>query len=141
MKKNNRGFTLIELLVVIGIITILASAVIIAINPGEHFRQARNATRWSHMNASMSAVYSYVVAHAGAFPPCIPATGEANLSVCASDLSPRFISALPRDPQETDTNDIRYKIGYEIDTVTRTRRVKISSNAPEAVVDNVKIVQ
>jgi len=138
MKKNNRGFTLIELLVVIGIITILASAVIIAINPGEHFRQARNATRWSHMNASMSAVYSYVVAHAGTFPPCIPATGEADLSVCRADLSPRFISNLPTDPQAPAHT---YRIGYEIDATTGTRRVKIYSNAPEAVADEVQIIQ
>ncbi len=54
-KKNNRisttGFTIIELLVVIGIISILASIVIIIIAPAEKMKSAREATRAAHFNA------------------------------------------------------------------------------------------
>ena len=67
---NWKGFTLIELLIVIGIITILASAVIIAINPGEHFKRAREATRMSHANSIVNAVYSYAVDNDGDLPSC-----------------------------------------------------------------------
>jgi prepilin-type N-terminal cleavage/methylation domain-containing protein len=66
--KNKKGFTLIELLIVIAIITILAAAIIVGINPARHFAAARNATRWSQMNTIATAIYSYAVEHGGAFP-------------------------------------------------------------------------
>ena len=99
-KKNNRGFTLIELLIVIGIIAILAAAVIIAINPGRQFEQARNATRWSHMNSIVNAVYSYTIAEGGSFPDCV--SGHEGDFVhaldCETDLED-YMSSIPEDPQ------------------------------------------
>ena len=57
MYNKSKGFTLIELLIVIGIIAILAAAVIITITPGERLQEARNATRSSHMSAIGSAFH------------------------------------------------------------------------------------
>ena len=72
MKNNNkRGFTLIELLIVIGIIAILAAAVIVAINPGQQFAQARNATRWNHINSLNNSIFSFSVDNQGQFPDCL----------------------------------------------------------------------
>ena len=51
MKNKNQGFTLIELLIVIGIIAILAAAVIITITPGERLTDARESTRAAHFAA------------------------------------------------------------------------------------------
>ena len=102
MKKKNRGFTLIELLIVIGIIAILAAAVIIAINPGRQFEQARNATRWSHMNSIVNAVYSYTISEGGTFPDCInDHEGEwVDAGDCGDDdLVPTYMSSIPQDPQ------------------------------------------
>jgi len=67
---NEKGFTLIELLIVIGIIAILAAAVIVAINPGQQFAQARNASRQSHLSSISTAIYSHYVTEGG-WPDCI----------------------------------------------------------------------
>ena len=106
---NKKAFTLIELLIVIGIIAILASAVIVAINPGQQFAAARDATRENHINSINNAILSYQIDHTGSF-------GNLELSheakeICAinaedcegladiSDIHPNYISSLPKDPQ------------------------------------------
>ncbi len=64
VKKKNRnftGFTIVELLVVIGIIAIIASAVIVIIAPGEKMKSARESTRAAHFNAIGSAFHLTVV--------------------------------------------------------------------------------
>ncbi len=65
---GRRGFTLIELLLVIGIIAILASIVIIAINPTKQLGNARDAQRRSDVNTILNAVYQYSIDHNGALP-------------------------------------------------------------------------
>ncbi len=62
---NKKGLTLIELLIVIGIIAILAAGVIVAINPGRQFAQARDATREQHINLLQSSLASYRVSNQG----------------------------------------------------------------------------
>jgi len=110
MKKNIKGFTLIELLVVIGIIAILAAIVIIAINPGYQFAQARNAQRWSNVNTIINAVHQYMVSTKGQLPKP-ESLGATPIEICKTvhtdcsgliDLSPelttKFIVEIPIDP-------------------------------------------
>jgi len=85
MKDKNQGFTLIELLIVIGIIAILAAAVIVSINPGQQFEQARNTTRWNHINSLTNALYGYTVEEQGGFPDCI--TGEETADTDYSEVT------------------------------------------------------
>lgn len=144
IKQNIKGFTLIELLIVIGIIAILAAAVIIAINPGQQFQQARNSTRRSHMNAIANAVYGYAVDNDGNYPDCVGAadttaapegtwggsgttpdgtdgTGGGSLvSSCFgvdADLTP-YMSAAPSDPQDGESYYIRHIDGARIELTT-----------------------
>ena len=122
MKKIHRGFTLIELLIVIGIIAILASAIIIAINPGQQFAQARDATRQGHINSINKAILSYMISHYGDLsglnlPPtpteiCALGAGECTGLV---DLTPLIegghLSAVPTDPSGgVLTNGTGYRI-------------------------------
>ena len=82
--KNTKGFTLIEILLAIGILAILATAAIIAINPARQFAEARNTQRWDDVRKLMSAVYQYTISHKGAFPPEVP-SGGSMLEICQTD--------------------------------------------------------
>ena len=55
-----KGFTLIELLIVIGIIAILAAAVVLTLNPAELLRQSRDSTRISDLATLKSALALYL---------------------------------------------------------------------------------
>ena len=62
--KQVKGFTLIELLIVIGIIAILATVVILTLNPAELLRQARDSTRISDLGTLKSAISLYLADYA-----------------------------------------------------------------------------
>jgi type IV pilus assembly protein PilA len=66
-KFSQKGFTLIEILVAIGIIAILATIVLVAINPGRQFAQSRNTQRVSNVNAVLNAVGQNMVDNKGVF--------------------------------------------------------------------------
>jgi len=107
-----RGFTLIEVLIVIGILAILAAAVIIAINPARQFAQARDSQRMSNVETILNAIGQRLVDNHGTFtggnPSCPSlvasttydiASTPAAANVDLSCLVPLYIaSALPADP-------------------------------------------
>jgi len=138
---GHAGFTLIEVLLVIGIITILAAIVIIAINPAFQFAQSRNAQRWSNTNTILNAIHQYSVVHKGNIPSTITTTateicqngvggcsGLIDLGVLTQDE--QYLVSLPIDPHCTsgyfcDDNGIHY-------TVRRTINNRITVEAPHA---------
>jgi len=138
MIKNKKGFTLIELLIVIAIITILAAAIVVGINPGQRFRAARNATRWSHMNSIATAVYSYAVENAGAFPGCIPLVTDTppttTATSCTSDLVATYTTAIPDPPLVNEGEQ------YVLER-TAQGGIKITSTAQEAIDEGVELTQ
>lgn len=105
-----KGFTLIEILLVIGIISILASVIIVAINPARQFAQTRNTQRWSNVNTILNAVNQYVIDNNGSLPSAIPTTTSTEIcktgaASCTSliDLSVLtnsaiYITSMPVDP-------------------------------------------
>lgn len=78
--KNQKGFTLIEILVVIGIIALLATIVLIAINPAKQFAAGRVTQRTSNLNSILNAIGQQIVDNKGNFTACvagIPTLGSA----------------------------------------------------------------
>lgn len=68
IKNIRKGFTLIELLVVIGIIGILAAVVLVAVNPGRQFAQARDTQRRADLLTITNAIYQFAAEHDGNLP-------------------------------------------------------------------------
>lgn len=135
--KNVKGFTLIELLVVIGILAILLSIVLIAINPARQFGQANNTRRRSDVTQILNAIGAYAADNKGVLPSSITTTvtgiSSTGVNIC-SDLVTNYIPALPQDPTTgtgTSITDctVAYDTGY---TVVKDVNNRVTVAAPSA---------
>lgn len=141
MNIVRKGFTLIELLVVIGVLAILLTITLIAINPQRQFQQANNAKRTSDVNQILNAVYEYAADTRGALPAGIGTTVTAISSTgtgaafCTA-LVPTYLAALPTDPKTGDAIPVTeagcagaYNTGY---TIIQTTANRVTVSAPDA---------
>ena len=134
--RFSKGFTLIELLVVIGVIGILAAIVLVAVNPGRQFAQARDTQRRSDLYSITNAIYQFAAEHDGNLPdtdgddatsnfptsatcigdtaPCFDlaaATNEAGTEI----IVPTYIADLPTDPSTGTPANTQYLIHVNTD--------------------------
>jgi type IV pilus assembly protein PilA len=130
LRSAHRGFTLIEVLVVIGIIAVLATVVLVAVNPSRQFKLARDSQRTSNVNALLNAIHQNMAEHRGVFVcggsarsiPDAATIVESNPvpnspGDIASCLIPDYLSSLPFDPSIVGahyTSPTDYNTGYEI---------------------------
>ncbi len=131
MKNLKAGFTLIELLVVIGVIGILAAIVLVAVNPGRQFANARDTQRRSDLYAITNAIYQFAAEHNGNLPDTDGDDSTSNFPVVATcignappcfDLAaatnaagtevivPTYIADMPRDPSTGTAANTQYTI-------------------------------
>jgi prepilin-type N-terminal cleavage/methylation domain-containing protein len=134
---NTSGFTLIELLVVIGVLTVLLSIVLIAINPSRQFSQANNTQRRSDVNAILNAIHQYSADNNGSIPSGITNTatnmgsGASDIDIC-SDLVPTYIAEMPVDPTGGSWTDCStYDTDYTVLTTGSSGRVTVASPTAE----------
>jgi len=127
MHKYKKGFTLIEVLIVIGIISILASVVIVAVNPARQFKQARDSQRLANVNGILNAIGQNISENKGTFSclggasfiptevlPMKTGTGGYNMAPC---LVPDYLASMPFDPSLQDahyTSTSSYDTGYTV---------------------------
>src|SRR3989344_287729 len=65
---SSKGFTLIELLVVIAVLGVLATIVLLAVNPGEQLARARDTSRVAAVTQIGRSLLSYYTAQNGRYP-------------------------------------------------------------------------
>jgi type IV pilus assembly protein PilA len=135
-KKQEEGFTLVELLVVIGIIVVLFSVILVAIDPARRLNQARDAVRRQDVRDILEAVQEYIVDNDGTTPAAIDSvTGTyqvigTDTSGCSTtcglsgtettscaDLTAELVSgtvsylaSMPADPSTGDAGNTDYAI-------------------------------
>lgn len=119
-RKERGGFTLLEILLVVGIISILAGIVILAINPTKQLGDTRNAQRRSDVLTILNAAYQFSIDHNGYLPASTTLAVStcdldyeigvddasvidlySELVVSASDAD--YLVSMPTDPQATST--------------------------------------
>lgn len=134
---SKKAFTLVEVLLVVVIIAILASIVIIAINPARQISQTNNTQRSSDIKAILDAVHEYAIDNRGALPGSISTTaatigsGTGQTDVC-NDLVPTYIAEMPFDPTATGasyTSCSSYNTGY---TIAKDGDGRVTVSAPSA---------
>ena len=151
--RARKGFTLIELLLVIGIIAILASIVIVAINPTKQLADARNAQRRADVNTILNAIYQYSIDNSGNLPgnlsgsvlvnngtsykickssftgTCNPvfATEYSTFGMFAKNLTGSYIVKMPQDPKVATSSGYT---GYLV-SKNASNRITVSADKPE----------
>jgi type IV pilus assembly protein PilA len=140
LPKTQKGFTLIELLVVIGILAVLLTIVLIAINPARQFSQSNNTKRRSDVNAILNAVHQFAADNRGTLPTGITTSAlpirrsatpdpTTESDICASVVT-LYLAALPSDPLTNNGASVTdctqaYSTGYTIVRSATNNRITV----------------
>ena len=102
MNHSVKGFTLIELLIVIAILAILATAVVLVLNPAQILAQARDAQRISDLGSVKSAIALYMTTSTSS-PVMIAGPRSTNNTNCPWGVTACTVP-LPANLTKVDSN-------------------------------------
>ncbi len=138
MIKKRSGFTLLEILLAVAALVILASIVIIAINPTKQLADTRNSERYVDVNTILNGIYQYAIDNDGDWPS--EEIGSTEAPICKAGISegtddcvsldaliPTYLVDIPSDPRASTAN----VTGYEISITTAADRIEISAPGAE----------
>jgi prepilin-type N-terminal cleavage/methylation domain-containing protein len=158
-KKPAQGFTLIEVLVVIGMLAILSTVVLVAVNPLRQFAQARNSQRESDVATLLNAISERIVDEGGTFSVpgdqtgctvALPSTPTVIGNAHPDDLDLRpclvstYLTELPHDPstgsntcttQTCSGSSEHYYLNYTVALDPGTNRVTVCEPTEEPAID------
>ena len=133
-----KGFTLIELLIVVAIISALAIAVFVALNPAQRLKDAKDARRTADANTILTAVHASIVDTKGSLPAglttgmletqlgtgtaaqCSPVvTGGCSVAAttaCVNLATPlvKYLKSMPISPDSGATTYTAINTGYSV---------------------------
>lgn len=140
--KNRSGFTLIEILLVIGIIAVLATVVVVALDPLKRFQDARDARRHADIESISTAIAQYVIDNKGQFPSGVENPGRqlgtesggciftdihgcttSNVDGCldlSTDLA-RYLKDIPFDPRDGNAARTGYMVELDSNNIVTVR--------------------
>lgn len=147
-----RGFTLLEILLTIGIIAVLATVVVVSLDPVERFKDARNSRRLADIQSVLSAVHQYVIDNQGTYPTGLDTTerqiGTADsgcelggaCSVSGSgdcvDLETtleRYLKDIPYDPENGSSSRTHYSIQLDSNNIVTVKACDSTDSTIEKV--------
>ncbi|MDD4989418.1 MAG: prepilin-type N-terminal cleavage/methylation domain-containing protein [Candidatus Pacebacteria bacterium] len=135
-RAQKKGFTLVELLIVIGIIVILLSVVLLAVDPAKRLKQSRDSVRRQDVSDILEAIITYETDNSGSIPSGIDSTsgtyqilGTGGSTGCAassctnvttlssgacldisSSLVPTYFASVPMDPLSGSAANTLYAV-------------------------------
>jgi len=89
---HKKGFTLIELIIVIALIALLATTVILVINPVKIFQEARDSQRIADLG-QMNSAMSLMLATSSSQPTLGPSAANCYVHKAGQNCTTRYISA------------------------------------------------
>ena len=140
--EMQRGFTLIEILVVMGIIALLTTIVLVAVNPARQFAQARDTQRSSNVNTILNAIGERLSDNRGLFETgCAAGVIPTSTTMIKSGsggydiypcLVPTYVPSLPLDPSGGSfTATSSYATGYTVAKDPTTGRITVAAPSTE----------
>src|SRR3989338_10815800 len=67
--RLHHGFSFLEVMLTVGIISILATTILVTVSPAYFLGKTRNAQRWTHLDDLIDAVAAFTIDHDGYTPP------------------------------------------------------------------------